>query len=127
MAHEATAQQHDAPAPVAMDHPEPNYLAVFVYLTILTALELIVYYMHLPKLAMISLLVALAWAKAVLVAMYFMHLAMEKRTLAIIAMTPAILVTYLCFMLLPDLTARIWASTPMHQQIKAEAHAAPGH
>jgi cytochrome c oxidase subunit 4 len=125
MAYQATARHGDAPAPIAMDHPEPNYLAVFIYLTILTALELVVYYMHLPKTPMIALLVALAWAKAVLVAMYFMHLATEKRTLAVIAVTPVILVTFVCFMLLPDLTSRIWASTPMHQQIKAEAHPSP--
>ncbi len=127
MAHEATAHQADAPAPIAMDHPEPNYVAVFIYLTVLTVLELVVYYMHLPTFVMISLLVALAWAKAVLVAMYFMHLALEKRTLAVIALTPVTIVTFLCFMLLPDLTARIWAKTQMHQQVTAEAHAPAEH
>ena len=56
----------------------------------------------------VSLLIALAWAKAVIVAMYFMHLAMERRGLWIIALTPVVLVTFLCFMLLPDLTTRMW-------------------
>jgi len=90
------------------EHSDPNYIAVFIYLSVLTAIELGVYAMGLPQVAKVGLLIALAWAKAVLVAMYFMHLAMEKKGLAIIAMIPVILVTFLCFMLLPDLTPRMW-------------------
>jgi cytochrome c oxidase subunit IV len=89
-------------------HSGPNYIAVFIYLAILTAIELGVYAAGLPQIPKVALLVALAWAKAVLVAMYFMHLAMERRALAIVALTPVILVTFLCFMLLPDLTSRMW-------------------
>lgn len=91
-----------------IDHSGPNYIAVFIYLAILTGIELGVYAIGLPHVAKVGLLVALAWAKAVLVAMYFMHLAMEKRALAIIAIVPVLLVTFLCFMLLPDLTTRMW-------------------
>src|SRR5882757_1018025 len=90
------------------DHHETNYIAVFIYLSILTGIELVVYAMGLPQILKVSLLIALAWAKAVIVAMYFMHLAMERRGLWIIAMTPVVLVTFLCFMLLPDLTTRMW-------------------
>jgi cytochrome c oxidase subunit 4 len=90
------------------EHTGPNYIAVFIYLAVLTAIELGVYALGLPKVAKVGLLVALAWAKAVLVAMYFMHLAMERRALAIVAITPVVLVTFLCFMLLPDLTTRMW-------------------
>jgi len=92
----------------AVDHAEPNYIAIFVYLAILTAVELFVYAIGLPQVAKVGLLVALAFAKAVLVAMYFMHLAIERRALAMIAITPILLVTFLCFMLLPDLTTRMW-------------------
>ncbi len=93
----------------AAEHAEPNYIAVFIYLAVLTGVELAVYAAGLPEAAKVGLLVALAWAKAVLVAMYFMHLAMERRALWIIALTPVLLVTFLCFMLMPDLTSRIWA------------------
>ena len=89
-------------------HSGPSYIAVFIYLAILTAIELGVYAAGLPQIPKVGLLVALAWAKAVLVAMYFMHLAVERRALAIVALTPVILVTFLCFMLLPDLTSRMW-------------------
>jgi cytochrome c oxidase subunit 4 len=89
-------------------HEEPNYIAIVIYLAVLTGVELLVYAMGLPQVAKVGLLIALAFAKAVLVAMYFMHLAIERRVLAIIAITPIVLVTFLCFMLLPDLTTRMW-------------------
>src|SRR5882757_6460580 len=87
---------------------QTNYIAVFIYLTVLTGIELVLYAMGMPQVLKVSLLIALAWAKAVIVAMYFMHLAMERRGLWIIALTPVVLVTFLCFMLLPDLTTRMW-------------------
>jgi caa(3)-type oxidase subunit IV len=96
------------PSAVA-EHAEPNYIAVFIYLAVLTGVELAVYAAGFPQVAKVGLLVALAWAKAVLVAMYFMHLAMERRALWIIAFIPVLLVTFLCFMLMPDLTSRLWA------------------
>ncbi len=104
---------------VLAEHYEPNYIAVFLYLAILTGIELAVYAIGLPQVAKVGLLVALAWAKAVMVAMYFMHLAMERRGLWVIAITPVLLVTFLCFMLLPDLTTRMW--TKFDHRIKAPA------
>ncbi len=100
------------------EHAETNYIAIFVYLSVLTAAELAVY-AYFPGLVKVAFLVALAWAKATLVAMYFMHLRFERRTLAIVALTPVALVTFLTFMLLPDLTARLWAHNDAHQQIAA--------
>jgi caa(3)-type oxidase subunit IV len=50
-----------------------------------------------------SLLVILAVWKAALVAMYFMHLKFERRTLAMIAVVPFILCLFLILMLLPDI------------------------
>jgi cytochrome c oxidase subunit IV len=99
---------------------ETSYIAIFVYLSVLTAAELAVYAWF-PGAVKISFLVALAWAKAALVAMYFMHLRFERRTLAIIAFIPVVLVTFLTFMLLPDLTARLWAHDDAHQQVAAPA------
>jgi len=107
----------------AVEHEEPNYIAIFIYLAILTAVELVVYAVGLPQVAKVGLLVALAFAKAVLVAMYFMHLAIERKVLAIIAIIPIILVTFLCFMLLPDLTTRMW--TKFDHKIKVSGPANP--
>jgi len=102
------------------EHAETNYIAIFIYLSVLTAAELAVY-AYFPGLVKVAFLVALAWVKAALVAMYFMHLRFERRTLAIVAFTPVVLVTFLTFMLLPDLTARLWAHSDAHQQIGAPA------
>ena len=107
----------------AVEHEEPNYIAIFIYLAILTAVELVVYAVGLPQVAKVGLLVALAFAKAVLVAMYFMHLAIERKVLAVIAIIPIILVTFLCFMLLPDLTTRMW--TKFDHKIKVSGPANP--
>lgn len=108
-----------SPAMMA-DHAEPNYIAIWVYLGLLTVLELIVAYAPIPKAAMVGLLVGLAWAKAVLVAMYFMHLRFERRTLAVIACIPIILVTFLTLMLVPDLSTRIYARHHMGEVVKME-------
>ena len=97
------------------DHKEPNYMGVFYALTILTALEIGVTFLPIGKLAIGILLVGTALAKAILVAMYFMHLKFEKQTIGIIALTPLVLCTLLIFALLPDLTA-----TP-HQSDVAES------
>jgi cytochrome c oxidase subunit IV len=123
----ATSGQAPAGA-MAPEHPEPNYIAVFIYLAILTGAELGVYAAGFPKPVMIGLLVALALAKAVLVAMYFMHLAMERKGLWVIAATPLVIVAFCYLMLRPDLSARSWAHTPENQVIghhEGAAEAAP--
>jgi cytochrome c oxidase subunit 4 len=95
----------------AVEHEGPSYVAVFVYLTLLTAAELGVYGLGLPKPITVGALVALALAKAALVAMFFMHLAIERKGLWIVAATPLVIVGFCYFMLRPDLSRRTWAHT----------------
>src|SRR5206468_820933 len=83
-------------------HKHPNYMAIFWWLAILTVLELGVIFMPLGKFTIGFLLCALAVTKAALVAMYFMHLRFETRTLGLIAITPLTIATLLIFVLLPD-------------------------
>ncbi|MEE9219768.1 MAG: cytochrome C oxidase subunit IV family protein [Acidobacteriota bacterium] len=88
-------------------HSHPNYMAIFWWLLALTVVELAV-----PTLlrgaegfafgVKVASLVVLAGAKVALVAMYFMHLRFESRTLALIAGTPIVLCVLLLLMLLPD-------------------------
>jgi cytochrome c oxidase subunit 4 len=113
-----TAAAH-APHGAVEHHEEPNYIAVFIYLALLTAAELGVYGLGLPKTVMIGALVALALAKATLVAMYFMHLAMERKGLWIVAVTPLVIVAFCYLMLRPDLSRRSWAS---HQENVVVGH-----
>src|SRR3989441_11360007 len=67
----------------------PNYVLIWVYLAILTAIEIGVAFMsHLPKQIIIPALVFFALWKALLVALYFMHLKFEPRKLLILAIVP---------------------------------------
>ncbi len=52
-------------------HPHPNYLGVFWVLAALTAVEVVVTYLPVPRL---PVLVPLAILKAALVALFYMHL-----------------------------------------------------
>ena len=84
------------------EHKHPNYMNIFWGLAILTVVELAVVFLPFSKLTNGTLLCALALAKAAMVAMYFMHLRFEVRTLALIAVTPLVIATLLVFVLLPD-------------------------
>jgi cytochrome c oxidase subunit IV len=83
-------------------HAEPNYIAVFIWLAALTGVEVVAVYMPLTRLALAAILVVLAFTKAALVALYFMHLKFERRTMLLVAVTPIILCVFLMFMLVPD-------------------------
>src|SRR5262245_21361515 len=87
-------------------HAEPNYMAIFYWLAALTAVELAVTFLPLTKLAQGAILVVLAFTKAALVALYFMHLKFERRTMLLVAATPVILCVFLMFMLVPDRVIR---------------------
>jgi cytochrome c oxidase subunit 4 len=87
---------------MAATHKHPNYMAIFWYLAILTAVELGVIFLPFSKVTNGTLLCALALGKATLVAMYFMHLKFETRTLGLIAITPLVIATLLVFVILPD-------------------------
>jgi cytochrome c oxidase subunit 4 len=93
-------------------HKQPNYIGVFWWLLALTIIEVAVIYLPIARLLIGILLVGLALSKASLVAMYFMHLKFEARTLGLIAITPLVLCVLLVFALLPDSSA-----TP-HRTIK---------
>src|SRR5712692_1601056 len=84
-------------------HPQPNYMGVFWWLLALTIAEVTVAYTHMPKPIMVILLVGMAFTKAAMVALYFMHLKFERSTLTLIAIKPLILCVFLSLMLLPDI------------------------
>ncbi len=62
---------------------KPNYVGIFVVLVVLTAVEVFVTYLPLPR---IPVLVPLAIAKAALVVMFYMHLRFDNRLFTIIFM-----------------------------------------
>ena len=87
-------------------HSRHNYIKVFIILSVLTAVEIGITFLGLPRTVLVSLLVGLAVWKAALVALHFMHLKLEKRTLTIIAIVPFVLCVFLSLMLLPDIFPR---------------------
>jgi cytochrome c oxidase subunit 4 len=91
----------------AVAHKHPNYMAIFWWLAILTVVELAVIFLPLAKLAIGVLLCALALGKASLVAMYFMHLRFETRTLGWIAITPLMIGLLLILLL-------VWDGNPVY-------------
>lgn len=73
-------------------HQIPNYMAIFWWLLGLTILEIgWAILPHHSELILASGIVALAIIKAVLVAMYFMHLKFERKTMGILFASTLIL------------------------------------
>jgi caa(3)-type oxidase subunit IV len=87
-------------------HAHHNYIKIFIILSVLTAVEIGVTFLGLPRSLMVTLLVGLAVWKAALVALHFMHLKIEKKTLTMVALIPFILCVFLSLMLLPDVYPR---------------------
>jgi len=77
-------------------HASPNYMLIWLFLFILTVAEVLVAFVsHLPKTALILILLVLAVWKALLVALYYMHLKFEPKKLWIVAAAPLPLVLIL--------------------------------
>ncbi len=71
---------------------QPNYMAIFWWLFGLTVVEVSYsVFTHPPKLILITVLVGLAVIKATLVALFFMHLRFERKSLGIIFASTLIL------------------------------------
>lgn len=82
----------------------PKYMYIFLWLAVLTAIEVGVAIPEYSVVLKAILLIGLACGKAFLVAAYFMHLKLEKRTLAVIVIIPFLICVFLVIMLMPDLT-----------------------
>ena len=79
---------HAASAADDHAHEHPKYMLIWLYLAILTALEVGVVYLDIAKwVIVVSLLVMAAW-KALLVALYYMHLKFEPNRLRLVALAP---------------------------------------
>jgi cytochrome c oxidase subunit 4 len=87
-------------------HTRPNYILIWVYLFVLTVIEVAAAFLsHIPKHWLILILIFLAVWKALLVALYFMHLKFEPWRLRIIFMVPLPLAAIL---VLATITEKIW-------------------
>jgi cytochrome c oxidase subunit 4 len=75
-------------SPPHAKHARPNYIGIFVGLAVLTGLELTIAFLPWNKTTLILLLIGLAVWKALLVALYYMHLRFEHNRLRILAIAP---------------------------------------
>jgi cytochrome c oxidase subunit 4 len=74
-----------AAAEQAIEHQIPNYMAIFWWLLALTIVEVgWALLPHRSELVLAGGIVAAAIVKAVLVALYFMHLKFERRTMGVL-------------------------------------------
>ena len=70
-------------------HKHPPYVLIWVYLAVLTAAELgLAFELPISRNMKLLLLMMLALWKALLVALYFMHLKFERWNLRILAIVP---------------------------------------
>jgi len=70
-------------------HAQPRYMVVWGILFVLTVLEVLVaFFSGIPKTVLILVLLVLAAWKALLVALYYMHLKFEPRRLWIVVLSP---------------------------------------
>ncbi len=95
---ESTETGHEHPGGQAMagdeaghegSHTHPRYMLVWLWLALLTVAEVaIVWFAFLPKVWIVVMLLFMAVWKALLVALYFMHLRFEPRRVALLAAAP---------------------------------------
>jgi caa(3)-type oxidase subunit IV len=113
MNHEHEEHVHDGHAVGHEDsHGIKPYLLVFGALAVFTAISFVVYE-SLPKqtLAPFVIILSIAIAKAILVAMYFMHLVLDWKRVYILIVPALILGPILVIVLLPDIVLA-WRTAP---------------
>jgi cytochrome c oxidase subunit 4 len=89
-AEQAAAAEHE------QAHAHPPYMRIWGILLVLTIAEVLVAFVsHMPKSLLIIALMILAVWKALLVALYYMHLKFEPRKLWFLAMSPLPLIAIL--------------------------------
>ena len=88
--------RHDAAEHEEHDHPGPmTYVVIAVVLTVLTALEVAVFYIPALRPAIVPILLTLTTGKFALVVMFYMHLKMDSRIFTWVFVAPLALAMFL--------------------------------
>jgi len=92
---------------MAEEHKHPNYMAIFWILLVLTVLEVAAakmpaWFGEAWWTITVVVLILMALTKALYVALFFMHLKFERKTLIVIVCAPVFLAVVLVVALLPD-------------------------
>lgn len=111
-----------------MERHHPNYLAVWVWLALLMLASVLSSYLPTSAMIIISIILVLSLIKALLVALYYMHLRFERRLLLIVIVAPLVLAGILIIGNLPDSAqARRVAPTPPPAQPEATHESSTPH
>src|SRR2546428_6228729 len=100
-AHEEPATSHGDRA--AGEHPHPGakeYLAIATVLTVLTAVEVAVFYIPSMKPVLVPTLLTLSAVKFSLVAMFYMHLKFDHPLVSLLFVVPVIIAALVILALL---------------------------
>jgi len=87
-----------------MPHHKVNYVLIFALLVALTAITVMVAFLHLhSELAKVLVALTIASIKAAFVALYFMHLKFEGKLIYLVLVVPVSLCIVLVIALIPDI------------------------
>jgi cytochrome c oxidase subunit 4 len=86
-----------------------TYVVIYSWLIGLTVLEVGVVLGGWPKAAVVSMLVATAIAKALLIALYFMHLKFDRRVVWLLPGIPVVVGIVFVLALFPDIVFHLTA------------------
>ncbi|HUE80722.1 MAG TPA: cytochrome C oxidase subunit IV family protein [Pyrinomonadaceae bacterium] len=92
------------------------FISVWIWLLVLTGIEVFLGYIHLPVLYMLTILMGLSIIKAVLIVAYFMHMKFERLSL-ILTIVPMLVV---CICLLLAFFPDSFRSSEMRYQFKEQ-------
>ena len=106
---------------MATHRAHPNYVGIWVWLAALMLLSVLASHLPASAVLIIGIVLLLSLVKAMLVALYYMHLKFERRLLLMVIIPPLILAAILVIALLPD-SARARRTAP-----PAPATGAPHH
>jgi cytochrome c oxidase subunit 4 len=94
-----TTHGNDAHATGHAHKKHTNPVLVFGILTIITVIEIVVTLFGLPREVLVPLLIAMSFAKASLVAAYYMHLRYENWIYTAVFITPSLFAIFLMLVL----------------------------
>ena len=78
------------------------FISVWIWLLVLTGIEVFLAYEHLPLHFMLTILIGLSIIKAALIVAYFMHLRFERLSLVLTLVPMLIVCICLLFVFFPD-------------------------
>lgn len=87
-------------------HSKKEYIVIFFVLTVLTGIEVALKYIPMPRGVMIGALISLALAKATIVALFYMHLKSETRSLKLVVGVPLVFPALYAVVLIIESIAR---------------------